>query len=144
MTSRALVPDLTTGWDDSPVVLVSNRSNGAVTLTIMFASSPGDASTPVRRSRAVFRGVYLYRFVDIDLGYEPDNSDDYEFTLIDVTDSSLREDVYTRGRWQNEGLERDLRVVLAPDRLRHYRIGFDDHGTYDVLCTDVTVEHDVE
>lgn len=143
MASRALVPDLTTGWDDEPVVLVTNRRNATVTLTITFVSTPGDASTPARRSRAVFGGVHLYRFVDVDLGYEPDDRDDYEFTLIEVTDSSLREDVYTRGRWQNEGPERDLRVVLAPDTLRHYRIGFDDHGTYDVLCTEVTVEHDV-
>ena len=141
MTNRVLVPSLTTGWDDEPVVSVTSRRNGTVTLAMTFASSPGDASTPVRRSRVVFREVYLYRFIDFDLGYEPDNRDDYEFTLIEVTDSSLREDVYTSGRWQNEGSERNLRVVLGPDRLRHYRIGFDDHGTYDVLCTDVTVEH---
>lgn len=144
MTSHALVPDLTTGWDDGPSVQVSNRSNGTATLAITFFSGPGDTTAPATRSRIVFRGVFLYRFIDIDLGYEPDNRDDYEFTLIEVTDSALREDVYTRGRWQNEGLERDLRIVLPPDQLRHYRIGFDDHGTYDVLCTEATVEHDVE
>ena len=48
-----------------------------------------------------------------------------------------------KGSWQNDGQERDLRKLFGADGIRHFRIGFDDHGMYDVLCAAVDVEHNV-
>jgi hypothetical protein len=143
MTSRTAAPGVSTSWEDQPLVSVTTRAGGAARFVIELVTTPGDGSTAPRWSRITFHDVYVYRFVDVDLGYEPDNPDDYEFGLIEVTDSALREDVFARGRWQNEGPERDLRVLFGPEGLRHYRIGFDDHGTYDVLCSGASVELDV-
>ena len=90
----------------------------------------------------LFDVVWHYRWIDMDVGYEPENRDDYEFTLIEITDSALVKGFLARGHWQNDGESGDLRTALGAEAVRHFRIGFDDHGTYDVLCGDVQVERD--
>lgn len=142
MASRRVDPELGTSWDDQPVVAVVNRSNHSTTLVLVFVTTPGDDSTPVRRSRLTFHSVWYYRWIEWDLGYEPDNTEDYEFALIEVLDSELVGDIRARGKYLNDGPTSDLKSVLGPDRPRHFRIAFDDHGMYDVLCDSVDVEHD--
>lgn len=141
MAFRHVDAELHTGWDDAPTLTVVNRSDETTTLVLEFVTTPTDGTTPRRYSRVTFSTVWLYRWVATDIGYDPPDIDDYEFSLIEITDSPLVEEVFTKGSWQNEGQERDLRKLFGTDGIRHFRIGFDDHGTYDVLCATADVQH---
>jgi hypothetical protein len=142
MTHRIVADDLPTGWDDEPRLVVENRSNENTRLHLHFVTSPEEGGQPPCSTSLTFEGVVFYRWIDVDMGYEPDSPDDYAFTPIEIADSELVADILDRGRWQNEGLERDMRHVFGADGLRHIRVGFDDHGTYDVVYRELTVHPD--
>jgi hypothetical protein len=142
MSHRSVADDLPTGWDDEPRLVVENRSNENPRLHLHFVTSPEQGQQPPRSTSMTFEGVVFYRWIDVDIGYEPDSPDDYAFTPIEIVDSELVADILHGGRWQNEGPERDLRRVFGADGLRHIRIGFDDHGTYDIVCRGLTVRPD--
>ena len=143
MTSRVVDPELRTGWDDEPILTVINKRNESIRLVLEFVTSPEGKGKAARWSRVVFNVVWYYRWIEADVGYEPDNPDDFEFALIEITDSALVQDFLARGRWPSDNGAADPRMILGPDPVRHFRIGFDDHGTYDVLCGDIHVERNV-
>jgi hypothetical protein len=53
--------------------------------------------------------------------------DDYEFTLIELRDSPIGAEILGTGRYMDSGL-------------KHFRIGFDDHGVYDIVCESLHTE----
>jgi len=55
---------------------------------------------------------------------------DVAFALIEITDSLLIAEINNRVRERGW----DERIV------HHYRIAFDDHGRYEIVCTEVTIE----
>jgi len=117
---------LGTSWDDAPIVRFNNRSGGnGSDVLIEYVSEAGG----VRRTLLTFSDVYRFDWID---EYIDDYvGDDFGFALIEILDSSVVRDLVSTGR---------RRDWLEKVELRHYRIGFDDHGTYDVVCLGLTVE----
>jgi len=78
-----------------------------------------------------FMRVLDFRFFDFELGLEDQmtNPGDLEYCLIEITDSDL-----TRAFVASGALRRTAVPIVAEEDLRHYRIAFDDHGIYDVVC----------
>jgi hypothetical protein len=127
---------LSTTWDDGPAVSVITRPSGNPTdLVIEYVSAIGGK----RKTRITFANVYQYSWIDEFVDRDP-NVDDFEFGLIEVLDSELirRMIQFSPYRDAPEGMR--LGGVLKEFDLHHYRIGFDDHGTYDVVCTDLSVD----
>lgn len=99
-----------------------------------FVSSPVDSDgfnwiTVVRFTR-----VLDFRFFDFELGLEDQipNPYDLEYSLIEITDSDLLRAFSATG-----ALLRTASPVVTQEDLRHYRIAFDDHGIYDIVCLGV-------
>ena len=81
-----------------------------------------------------FMRVLDFRFFDFELGLEDQmtNSGDLEYCLIEIIDSGLVRAFVATG-----ALRRTAVPIVAEEDLRHYRIAFDDHGIYDVVCLGV-------
>src|ERR1700753_2122584 len=120
-----------TTWDDQPTIAIRNMANQSTVLIIEFFSKPDEG----RRTRLTFDGVWRYEWTDFNLSYESSNREDGEFALVEILDSAVISNILERGRWVEDGPHRDLRDVFRDAPLRHYRISFDDHGDYDVICS---------
>jgi hypothetical protein len=96
-----------------------------------FAVSPLTAG---RSSRAelVFRDVLDFRFYDFEVGLPIPDENDFEFGLIECTESRTLH-LFDR----SAALSRTASPILSGSDLHHYRIAFDDHGTYDIVCLEL-------
>jgi hypothetical protein len=120
-----------TSWDDQPTITVRNKASQSTTLVIEFFSEPNAG----RRTRLTFDAVWRYEWTEFSVGYESTNRKDGEFALVEILDSEVVSDMLEHGHWLEEGPHRNLRDVFHATPLRHYRISFDDHGEYDVICS---------
>jgi hypothetical protein len=130
MNYRIVAGDaIATTFDDHPAVLVTNRPAGnSPSLQIQYIAATGAS----RHTRIEFEGVFWYQWIDEDLEIYNHQPDDYEFGLIEIVDS---EEIR---RWVTGPPGRGLPGVLKESDLHHYRLGFQGHGTYDIICTDMT------
>jgi hypothetical protein len=122
---------LSTGWATAPRINVETApGNNPTHLDMEFSSAPdGGQST-----RLHFRNVYRYEWCDIEAEHFNANPGDVEFALIEILDSQELE------KWPGQGGAFGEWGTLRVSNFHHYRIAFDDHGTYDVICTDLHVE----
>ncbi|MFJ8628410.1 hypothetical protein ACIRD3_37000 [Kitasatospora sp. NPDC093550] len=92
------------------------------------------------RVKLTFHQVMSYGWVG-DYDCLLPESDEFEFGLIEIFDSERLRALATAKVERIPGMELEgERVVFRGDVvIHHYRLGFDDHGTYDVICGDPVV-----
>ena len=114
--------DLRTRYAFAPRVVTSSERDGPTTLLLSFASSAiyGD-DEEVSTTALAFEHVVEYGFNDFEFHRLSSNPQDVEFGLIEILDSPIVVAIRSTARY-------------IGDDLRHFRISFDDHGTYDVVC----------
>jgi hypothetical protein len=119
---------LRTRWDDQPVVRIGNRRDDAGTMELSWATEPISAAWVPGRTRVVFDDVieYHWRYWDVDERLEPPEERG-GLELGEIEDSARLTALV------QQGFDTDL---------RHFRISFDDHGTYDVICRRIRIEYE--
>lgn len=110
-----------TTWAEAPRVVVHSRGEDHVDLQMEFSSSAMDEVGKYRVTRLLFGHVFYYEWNHFEFHRFPHCEDDFEFALIEITDSPVVGQLLGSGRFMHP----------LP---KHFRIGFDDHGTYDVVC----------
>ncbi|MEU7166053.1 hypothetical protein AB0A70_15620 [Streptomyces morookaense] len=124
-------PELSTSWADKARVEVKTYTAGNnPSLVIEYARG----ATPQGTVRLRFDQVMSYEWIGFDYYCLVSNQDDIEFSLIELANSeklrTLAEKARLPGMLIQDGkVKYEGRVVL-----HHYRLGFDEHGTYDVIC----------
>lgn len=137
MAHRRIPGDnLRTTYAGAPEVVVDAVPDDRLDVRLSFPSAPLGAPGP-RTTTLSFGNVYGFHFSDSVIGLYLGHPHDVEFALIEITDSESVHRILTEGRFADQPGER-LGATPEAD-LRHYRITFDDHGTYDVLCSRLTV-----
>ena len=127
---------LRTSFADAPAVSLEGQG-GSTECVLRFDSSPVDADGLNWVTILRFAHVLDFRFSDFELGLELSNHDDFAYTLLRMVNSEL-----LRRFVDSAALHRTARPVLDDSDLRHYRIAFDDHGTYDIVCTGIEISYD--
>lgn len=121
------IDGLRTTYAESPNVRFRS-SEGRPDIEMFFAASPMVAGK-FSRAEVLFKDVLDFRFYDFEIGLPIPNEDDFEFGLIECIDSQT-----LRQFDSSAALSRTARPILSGRDLHHYRIAFDDHGTYDIVC----------
>ncbi|MEU0095559.1 hypothetical protein [Kribbella sp. NPDC006257] len=127
MAYRVLPGDyLWTRWDAEPVLVVTNRGDAFGTMELWWATEPVREGWVARRTKVVFDDVVEYRW-----------------RYWDVQESGVPED-FGLELGELEGSERVRALVEQgfDEDLRHFRISFDEHGRYDVICRTIKIEHE--
>ena len=116
---------LRTRWDDQPIVLISNHRDRFGTMDLSWATQPASDGWMAPRTRIVFDDVVEYRW-----------------KYWDVVDGEQSEE----GGLELGEFEDSDRVSALVDQgfedLRHFRISFDEHGTYDVICRGIRIHYE--
>jgi hypothetical protein len=110
------------------VVRIGNRRDDAATMELSWATEPISAGWVSGRTRVVFDDVFEYRwrYWDVDERLEPpEEGGGLEFGEI--------EDSARLTALVQQGFDTDL---------RHFRISFGEHGTYDVICRRIRIEYE--
>jgi hypothetical protein len=129
-----------TTWSDGPDVSIGGGNDKPATLDLEFDSAEAHTDSAGRRTRVRFIGVLEYRWIASAFTYFSWNRDDFGFCLGEVVGSELAEALLSSSIYSERGPGERLGGVVKDDRLRHFRIGFDDYGTFDVLALGVEVE----
>jgi hypothetical protein len=119
---------LRTSFAESPDVKVETGVGDRSTLSLTYYSS--GATSPHQRiwqTRLTFESVVYYEWNAFEFRTSPACPDDYGFTLIELSDSPIVAEILDTGRYIGSGL-------------RHFRISFDDHGVYDLVCESLRTE----
>jgi hypothetical protein len=113
---------LRTSYAYAPQLTISTERDGPTSVRMAFPASPiTRAGQESDVTVLTFTRVAGYCWNDFEYHRLPSNVDDAELGLIEISDSQMVAEILATGRY-----------VGAP--LRHFRITFDDHGTYDVVC----------
>jgi len=120
---------LRTRFAYAPRVNLEAKQEGPMTVEMRFPSSALDVDGQLSITTITFTDVLDFRWSDFELGLARANPRDTGFRLIEITDSALV------GEFHREGKIRDRPCgVIQLEDLHHFRIGFDDHGSYDIVC----------
>jgi hypothetical protein len=130
MSYRTIDGDgLRTTYSFAPEVRAHAEQDGPTMVQLKFISSAvySDEQEP-RTTELTFKHVVFYEWNDFEFHRVPCNPGDIEFGLIELTDSPIVGEITSTGRYIGSAL-------------RHFRISFDDHGTYDVLCEELEISY---
>lgn len=131
---------LRTRYEGNPHVSVESIEDGALQLTVTFQSAEARRGDPVQLTRLNFSSVIEYRWIAFDEGYDHGNRDDFEFALIEIIDSEQIEVMLTGGIRRNRPRGQRFADHLDESAIHHYRIGFNNHGTFDVICLGLSID----
>jgi hypothetical protein len=120
---------LRTTYAFAPRAVISTERDGPTTFRLSFASSAIYLDDDdVRTTLLTFEHVVEYEFNDFEFHRYSSNPQDVEFGLIEILSSPIVAEIRSTGRY-------------IGDDLRHFRICFDDHGTYDVVCERLRISY---
>lgn len=141
MTSRRVPgPGLRTSFADYPTVSFrATPDQGPVELILEFDGELLDEQRRRHITRVNFSGVKELRWIESRHYYLPTDQGEHSFALIEIIDSELIERMKNTGPHRDKPSGERLGLLKESD-LRHFRISFDEHGTYDILCTGITIE----
>ena len=141
MTHRRVGGDETrTRYTPAPRVAIAARPNDLPILIMEFPRAAWSGGGPGPTTRLTFTEVFEYRFVDSKIAYFESNSEDFAFALIEIVDSQLKERILGRGWYRNVAPEGEWLPGAKDADLHHYRIGFDEHGHYEIVCLGIDIE----
>ena len=129
---------LRTSRSGVPRVEFQTVEDGSPTVRVTFTSSRLDNGIPGHHAVVTFSEVLDFRWTDFDLGILPGNQHDAEFGLQEIEESELVRPMMDRDR--NLHPPEKVGGGVDWDSVHHYRIVFDDHGAYDVVCFEMQVE----
>ena len=130
---------LRTTFAAAPRVHFRNFADDRAEIGLSFAASPLAEDHRFDVTTITFAHVIEFHFIDFETGLHFDHEQDVRFALIELTDSTEVQRLIANGRFASEPTGRRLGAV-GEANVRHYRITFDDHGTYDVVCAGLVVE----
>lgn len=132
---------LRTRYADTPAVKINAVRDGPVELEISYQAEPARAGEIALFTRIIFTDVHEYRWVASDQTYFITNRDDFEFALIEIVDSGQINMMTAEGMYADRAPGQRLGGVLDERSLHHYRIGFDDYGTFDVISLGLKIDN---
>ncbi len=132
------IPFGSTILEDNPVVEVVRKPGEMVNLIVKYDSCYSGEGN--RMGELTFVKVFQYRWTYGEIDYDDFESDpsDYAFGLIEITDSRHIADILAKTEKQR-AKDSGLVLYMKLYNVRHFRLGFDEYGYFDILAADVCV-----
>lgn len=137
------IPGQTTRYEGCPRLVVAGGGNTSLSVTVAYHASEITADQTILLGEITFSDVLEFRWIEHDAAYEehPQHEDDYDFGLIEIQDSAYIETMASRGGWREHA---GTRIRGRPEsEVRHFRMGFDEWGTLDVIATAIAMSSKV-
>ena len=129
--------NLATSRSDPPAVQFLCGPDEDPVVSLRFTSSALRGGHTFQDAMLTFSSVLHFQWSDFDKAWPMNHGDDVEFGLVRITNSTLVDD--WRRRDSSPRVPGGYGGGIDWGEVRHYRICFDDHGTYDIVCLDLQV-----
>lgn len=123
----------------APRIAVSMEPNDPLRLELIFEAAEYRAGESQIFWRVTFPQTLEYRWIEFNWEYFASNDDDFEFSLIEIVDSGQIEAMIKAGPNSHRPVGQRMGGVLDERDVHHYRIGFDDYGTFDIIALGVEI-----
>ncbi|MDR3594245.1 hypothetical protein [Clostridium sp.] len=67
---------------------------------------------------------------------------DYTFGLIEVDNSKIKSDLLTAWQLRNSVISEAFGGEV--EKVKHYRLYFDEYGMYDIICKEIEIEEEIK
>jgi hypothetical protein len=137
------IPGQTTQYEDCPQLVIVGGGNTSLSVTVDYYASEIAADQTILLGEITFSDVLEFRWIESAAAYEehPQHESDYDFGLIEIQNSAYIETMASRGGWRDHT---GTRIRGRPEsEVRHFRIGFDEWGTLDVIATKIAMSSKV-
>jgi hypothetical protein len=141
MSYIALERDITkTRYEGNPIVEVESIPDGPLSIHVTLQIEPAAEDQEAHFSRITFSSVLEYRWIASNQSYLLTDKNDIESCLIEILNSEHVALLVSSGKYSDRPPGSRLGGFLDERRLHHYRLDFDEYGTFDVISLDVAIE----
>lgn len=67
---------------------------------------------------------------------------DYTFGLIEIDNSEMKSNLLTAWQMRNGSISEAFGGEV--EKVKHYRLYFDDYGMYDIICKDIEIQEEIK
>jgi hypothetical protein len=85
-----------------------------------------------------FKAVYSFTYIEC----EYINTLDYTFGLIEIESSRTKSDLLTAWQFRNRPINEAFGGEV--EKIKHYRLYFDEYGMYDIICKEIEIEEEIQ
>lgn len=132
---------LSTRYAGTPALNVKATPDGPVDVEICFQAESARAGEIATFTRLLFVSVLEYRWIAADHTFFTANRDDFEFALIEIVDSDEVKLMTAEGMYSDRAPGQRLGGVVDERNLHHFRIGFDDYGTFNIISMNIKIDN---
>jgi hypothetical protein len=125
---RIKIPGGGTQFEDAPTIKILSASDQLPDIVIRYHAQETTGGQPPIFGEIAFQNVLEYRWISDVLEYYSYADDkDFEFGLIQITNSRYLEDIASKGRWP-DALGHRFGPYLEESKVKHFRLAFDEYG----------------
>ncbi|NRT88516.1 hypothetical protein [Clostridium beijerinckii] len=120
------LPKSTNQCDEEPYF---EMKNGQIIIKYSYEDEVVNSLVSIK-----FKSVYSFTYTEC----EYISTLDYSFGLIEVEDSKVKDDLLSGWKLRNRPINESFGGEV--EKVKHYRLYFDDYGMYDIICKDIEIE----
>jgi hypothetical protein len=140
MSHTEIERDITrTRYEGNPQVRVASIPDGPLSLQVTLQTTSAPDGQEAAFSRIVFKDVLEYRWIASNHSYLLTDKNDAGFCLIEILNSEHVEMLVSNDIYSDSPPGSRLGGVLDERSLHHYRLDFDEYGTFDIIALSVEI-----
>ena len=139
------IPGGSTRYDDAPQVRILGASGESLSIVITYRATAIRPDQPPILGEITFLDVLEYRWIADVVDYEehPQHHNDFEFGLIQITDSEYIKNMAAKGPWSHYPGQ-GFGPTIPESHVKHFRLAFDEYGRFDIIALGISIREIVE
>ena len=124
------LPKPTSQCDKEPYI---EMKNGQIIIIYSYEDEVVNSLISIK-----FKTVYSFTYTEC----EYISTLDYTFGLIEIDNSRIKSDLLTAWQLKNRLINEAFGGEV--EKIKHYRLYFDEYGMYDIICKEIEIEEEIK
>lgn len=124
------LPKPTSQCEEEPYI---EMKNGQTIITYSYEDEVINSLVLIK-----FKTVYSFTYTEC----EYISTLDYSYGLIEVDDSRIKSDLLIAWQLRNKLINEAFGGEV--EKIKHYRLYFNEYGMYDIICKDIEIEEEIK
>lgn len=126
------LPKPTSQCNEEPYI---EMKNGQVIIKYLYEDDYEEVNSLVS---VKFKSVYSFSYIEC----EYISTLDFCFGLTEVEDSKIKSELLTTWKLRNRDIDEAFGGEV--EKIKHYRIYFDEHGMYNIICKGIEIKEEIK
>lgn len=126
------LPKTTSQCNEEPYI---EMKNGQVIIRYLYEDDYEEVNSLVSIK---FETVYSFSYIEC----EYISTLEYKFGLVEIDDSKIKSELLTTWKLRNRAVDEAFGGEI--EKIKHYRLYFDEYGMYDIICKGIEIEEEIK